>query len=171
MCACTTACDDVEAGYGADVSIAHMWRGVRRRRGSATRRRYMSYGLLIGRACDHFLEPYAEHVSHITGREIIAEKLGLVRMDAAGELEAAEAAQNDHDGDGVPSSAQMPPRPPHAAAGAPAGAPGARPAAVKEEEGEVAGSAVPDDGKVDTVQEAMAAAAHDAKDALAGPAA
>jgi hypothetical protein len=81
----------------------------------------MSYGLLVGKVGDHFIGPYAAHVAHITGLEIMAEKLGLVRMDTGGTLTEAKAAQDDHDGDGVPSAAPMPEKGSHTAPGAPAG--------------------------------------------------
>ena len=56
---------------------------------------------------DHYVDPYAEHISKITGLEIVAEKLGLVRREDGGDLETAAAAQNDHDGDGIPSTAPL----------------------------------------------------------------
>lgn len=68
-------------------------------------RRYMSFGLFLGKSGDHFLGPYSAHVTHITGMEIVAEKLGLVRSDDSGKLDTVQAAQDDHDGDGIPSAA------------------------------------------------------------------
>jgi hypothetical protein len=79
----------------------------------------MSYGLCLGKARDHFLEPYCTHITSITGMEIVAEKLGLVRSDEGGEMGTMAAAQDDHDGDGVPSAA--PAHKPNQA-GVPAGA-------------------------------------------------
>lgn len=43
----------------------------------------MSYGLLCGRVGDHNVDPYASHITSITGREIAADKLGLLRSEAA----------------------------------------------------------------------------------------
>lgn len=43
----------------------------------------MSYGLLCGRVGDHNVDPYAAHITSITGREITAEKLGLIQVEAA----------------------------------------------------------------------------------------
>lgn len=42
----------------------------------------MSYGLLCGRVGDHNVDPYAEHITSITGCEITADKLGLVQAEA-----------------------------------------------------------------------------------------
>ena len=134
----------------------------------------------MGKVGDHFVDPYASHISHITGIEIVAEKLGLVRKEEGGDLEPAKAAQNDHDGDGIPSSAPLHSKPaalktdapteikPAAAAVTEQGAATeagmaasqAAPAA-SEESGDFASpvEATGIDGKVDTAAETMAAAA------------
>jgi hypothetical protein len=78
----------------------------------------MSYGLLLGKVGDHFVNPYAEHITKITGIEIVAEKLGLIRRQDDGEIEAAPVAQTDHDGDGVPSSAPVGSKPGYASGAA-----------------------------------------------------
>jgi hypothetical protein len=128
----------------------------------------MSYGLLAGKVGDHFIGPYAAHVAHITGLEIMAETLGLVRMDVEGNLTTAAAAQDDHDGDGVPSAAPLPQK--SSSSHAPVGAPEAMqvPATATADDS-LSGKPSSDaatgvvDAKVDTVNEAMSLAAADAK--------
>ena len=71
----------------------------------------MSYGLLCGRVGDHNVDPYASHITSITGREIVADKLGLVRAEAAtagevGKLDAKPAAAAAED---VPAGGIVPP--------------------------------------------------------------
>ena len=81
----------------------------------------MSYGIFLGKVKDHFVEPYANHIEHITGRGIVAEELGLVKKTEDGKLEPMQAAQVDHDGDGIPSAAPKAGHP-HAGGGAHGGA-------------------------------------------------
>ena len=60
---------------------------------SANTCRYASYGLVAGRVGDHFLGGYCDHVSKVGGREIVAEKLGLIR-GANNETIAVPVAQD-----------------------------------------------------------------------------
>lgn len=77
-----------------------------------TARRWASYGLLAGRVGDHFLGGYCDHVSIVSGREIVAENLGLIR-GANNETLAVPAAQ-----DTAADDVDIPSQPPTAAAAA-----------------------------------------------------
>ena len=111
-------------------------------------------------------EPYCSHITSITGMEIVADKLGLVRKTESGELESVAAAQVDHDHDGVPSAA--PNAKPHAAVDTQAGVKGYNPpkAGSEGDAGEEKGGK--EGGHTsnkhhDPVQGAMAGAASDAR--------
>lgn len=73
---------------------------------------WASYGLLAGRVGDHFLGGYCDHVSIVSGREIVAENLGLIR-GANNETLAVPAAQ-----DTAADDVDIPSQPPTAAAAA-----------------------------------------------------
>eukprot|EP00892_Ulva_mutabilis_P000708 jgi/Ulvmu1/10638/UM066_0018.1 len=93
---------------------------------------YMSYGLLCGRVGDHNVDPYAAHITAVTGREIAADQLGLLRTEATaagdlGKLDArpVAAASDAPEGGLLPHAQQVPAEaaaatasPPEAAAGA-----------------------------------------------------